>query len=85
VMFHNLKGHNVKKIRRLDSSGDTVLEFNETDATATAEAKALFERLMGEGRVPFAVNRGEGKTDQKLTSFDQVESDTVFIPRIQGG
>lgn len=75
----------MKKIRKLDSSGDAVLEFNPTDEKAAAEAKALFDRLMGEGRVPFAVNRGEGKTDLKLTNFDQVEDDTVFIPRIQGG
>lgn len=75
----------MKKIRRLDSSGDTVVEFNEADAKAAAEAKALFEKLMGEGRVPFAVNRANGEPDKKLTSFDQVENDTVFIPRIQGG
>jgi hypothetical protein len=75
----------MKRIRRLDASGDTVLEFNETDAKAIAEAEALFNRLMGEGRVPFAVNRGNGETDKKLSSFDQVENDTVFIPRIQGG
>lgn len=75
----------MKKIRRLDSSGDTVLEFNETDVKASEEAKALFERLMGEGRVPFAINRGDAQPDKKLTSFDQVENDTVFIPRIQGG
>lgn len=74
----------MKKIRKLDSSGDAVLEFNETDAKASAEAKALFDRLMGEGRVPFAVNRGD-QPDKKLTNFDQIENDTVFIPRIQGG
>lgn len=75
----------MKKIRRLDSSGDTVLEFNEVDEKATAEAKALFDRLMGEGRVPFAVNRGDAQPDKKLSDFSQVEGDTVFIPRIQGG
>lgn len=74
----------MKKIRKLDSSGDAVLEFNETDAKASAEAKALFDRLMGEGRAPFAVNRGD-QPDKKLTNFDQIENDTVFIPRIQGG
>jgi hypothetical protein len=75
----------VKTIRRLDSSGDTAVVFDENDVKATAEAKALFERLQGEGRVPFAVNRGEGQTDKKLASFDEVEGETVFIPRIQGG
>jgi hypothetical protein len=40
---------------------------------------------MSEGRVPFAVNRGAGQEDKKLKTFDEVEGDTVFIPRIQGG
>lgn len=75
----------MKTIRRLDSSGDTAVRFDEADAIATAEAKALFEKLMGEGRVPFAVNRASGEPDKKLSGFGEVENDTVFIPRIQGG
>lgn len=61
------------------------MEFNEVDAKATAEAKALFDKLMGEGRVPFAVNRGNGEPDKKLTNFNETENDTVFIPRVVGG
>lgn len=75
----------MKTIRRLDSSGDTAVAFDESDLKATAEAKALFDKLMGEGRVPFAVNRGDAQTDKKLTDFSEVENETVFIPRIQGG
>lgn len=75
----------MKTIRKLDSSGDTALQFNPADAKATEEARSLFDRLTKEGRVPFAVNRANGQPDAKLKSFDQVENDTVFIPRIQGG
>lgn len=75
----------MKTIRRLDSTGDTAVTFDENDVKATEEAKALFDRLMGEGRVPFAVNRGNGEPDKKLADFSEVENDTVFIPRIQGG
>lgn len=75
----------MKTIRRLDSSGDTAVAFDENDLKATTEAKALFDKLMGEGRVPFAVNRGDAQTDKKLTDFSEVENETVFIPRIQGG
>lgn len=75
----------MKTIRKLDSSGDTAVTFDPADTKATAEAKALFARLTKEGRVPFAVNRADGQTDKKLKSFDEVENETVFIPRIQGG
>jgi len=74
-----------KTIRRLDSSGDTAVSFESTDARAAAEARALFDRLKGEGRVPFAVNRAGGAPDLKLASFDDTEAQTVFIPRIVAG
>ena len=75
----------MKTIRRLDATGDTAVTFDESDVRATKEAKALFEKLMGEGRVPFATNRANGEPDKKLANFNEVENETVFIPRISGG
>jgi hypothetical protein len=75
----------MKVIRKLDSSGDSAVTFDPADAKATAEAKALFDRLKDEGRVPFAVNRADGQPDKKLGSFKEVENETVFIPLITGG
>lgn len=55
----------MKRIRVMDSTGDTVIDFDETkvEDNATKEAKALFERLTKSGAQVFAVNRGEGKSD----------------------
>lgn len=79
----------MKTIRRLDSSGDTAVAFDEADVKAAKEAKTFFDRMMKEGRVPFATNRldPEGKPlpDKKIADFSEVENETVFIPRIQGG
>lgn len=75
----------MKTIRRLDSTGDTAVAFDENDVKAMAEAEALFERLKGEGRQAFAVNRGPGEPDKRIDSFKDTEAETVFIPRIQGG
>ena len=77
----------MKKLRLLDSSGDTVIEFDETEATVKArdEARALFERLKEKGAAVFAVNRAEGKPDARVTNFNDLENENVIVPRIVGG
>ena len=77
----------MKKLRVMDSSGDTVIEFDETEATtkATEEAKALFERLTAKGAVAFAINRGGAEPDKKVTNFNELEADNIIVPRIVGG
>lgn len=74
-------------LRILDSSGDRVIEFDESNATETArrEARALFERMLASGAVAFKVNRGEGAVDEKVTDFNALEDETVVIPRVVGG
>lgn len=77
----------MKVLRVMDSTGDTVLEFDETavKSKATQEAKDLFERLTEKGSQVFAVNRGEGKSDMKVTNFDALEEENVVVPLIVGG
>lgn len=77
----------MKTLRVMDSTGDTVLAFDETDAMqgAANEAKALFERMKKKGAAVFAINRGEGKTDKRVKDFSELEQDNVIIPAIQGG
>lgn len=75
----------MKKLRLLDSSGDTVIEFDETEANATKEAEALFKRMTDKGATVFAVNRGEGQTDTRVKDFKELEQDNVIVPRIVGG
>lgn len=80
-----------KILRRLDSTGDTAIEFDPDVKTkpaskATDEARALFERLTAkEGAIAFNVNRGDGKPDEKITKFGQIENETILVPKIVGG
>ncbi|MCC7547320.1 MAG: hypothetical protein IT532_06110 [Burkholderiales bacterium] len=77
----------MKVLRVLDSTGDRVIEFDESDATLTAqrEAKALFECMLTSGSVAFKVNRGEGRVDEKVADFNALENETVIVPRVVGG
>jgi len=77
----------MKIIRVLDSSGDRVVEFDETEPSALArrEARALFERMLSSGSTAFKVNRGDGRPDEKVTDFSALENETVVVPRVVGG
>ena len=77
----------MKVLRVLDSTGDRVIEFDQSDATLAAEreARALFERMLASGSVAFKVNRGEGRVDEKVSDFNALENETVIIPRVVGG
>ena len=77
----------MKILRVLDSSGDQVMSFDDTEGTALARAQArsLFERMLAGGSTAFKVNRGEGKRDEKATEFSTLENETIVVPRIVGG
>ncbi len=77
----------MKILRVLDSSGDRVMAFDDTEATAAAraQAQALFERMLAGGSTAFKVNRGAGKPDEKATKFSTLENETIVVPRIIGG
>jgi hypothetical protein len=77
----------MKILRILDSSGDRVVEFDETESSTLArkEAQALFERMLASGSTAFKVNRGEGRPDEKVTDFSALENETVVVPRVVGG
>ena len=77
----------MKTLRILDSSGDSVVRFDDSDAALAAreEAQALFARLLASGAVAFKVNRGEGKPDEKVSDFSDLENETALVPRIVGG
>ena len=78
----------MKKLRVMDSTGDTAIEFDETEACASEahmEAKALFERLTSKGAAVFAVNRAEGAPDKRVTNFNDLERENVVVPLIVSG
>lgn len=75
----------MKKLRVMDSTGDTVIEFDpaQAEAQATKDAQALFERLTGKGAAVFAVNR-DGP-DKRVRDFNELEAENVIVPVIVGG
>ena len=76
----------MKKLRKMDSSGDTVIEFDETEAQAkaTQEAKALFERIASDGGAVFKIDK-TGQADGRVKRFEDLAEDNVIVPRIVGG
>jgi len=77
----------MKTLRVLDSSGDRIVEFDDTAASTECreQAKALFERLLAGGSTAFKVNRGNGIADEKVTNFAALENETIVVPRVVGG
>ena len=77
----------MKTLRVMDSTGDTVIKFDEAqaDAKATQEAKELFERMTKKSAAVFSINRGKDKSDKRVTNFSELEQENVIVPLIVGG
>ena len=77
----------MKVIRILDKTGDTAIEFADTDTEAVAKAKAVFDDWMAKKLPAFLTKRANGKPDEKITSFGQIEegAETVLVPAIIAG
>ncbi|HTS54133.1 MAG TPA: hypothetical protein VMH26_12735 [Burkholderiales bacterium] len=77
----------MKTLRVLDSSGDRVVHYDDTEAMAQsrAQAEALFNRMLAAGSTAFKVNRGHGAPDEKVTDFSSLENETIVVPRVVGG
>jgi hypothetical protein len=77
----------MKLLRILDSSGDRVIHYDDTEAQAQAraQAQALFTRMIASGSTAFKVNRGGGRPDEKVNDFSTLEQETVIVPRVVGG
>lgn len=74
-----------KTLRKMDSTGDSVIEFDTDDAKATNEARALFDKLTEQASAVFAVNRAGGEPDKKVRNFDELEESNIVVPAIVGG
>lgn len=76
----------MKTIRLLDVTGDTVATFEPQDAKAEAAARELFARLKAKGTAVMT-KRAEGKPDEVIKSFDQIEegSEVILIQPIVAG
>lgn len=72
-------------LRILDSSGDTVVKYNDADAAAKAEAQALFDRLTTKGHRFINVNRADGKENEIVHRFSEIENEAIAIVPVVGG
>lgn len=72
----------MKTIRKMDSTGDTAVKFDETqaDAAATLEARALFDRLTKTDNASVFTSDG-----RRVKHFDGLAEENVVVPMIVGG
>jgi hypothetical protein len=75
------------KLRVLDSTGDTVLDWDVDDNEAVREAELLFRRLVDdERRMAFARPAGGTAADAELIrAFDPSAEEILMVKPIQGG
>jgi len=75
------------KLRVLDSTGDTVLDWDVEDNEAVREAELLFRRLVDdERRMAFARPADGTAADAELIrAFDPSADEILMVKPIQGG
>ena len=75
----------MKMLRMMDSTGDTVINFDEAKAKAdaTKEVRALFERMSKAGAAVFSIDKDGGNT--RVKDFKDLAEDNVIVPRIVSG
>lgn len=74
-----------KIIRFLNSTGDQVLEFDETDADAAQKAHEAIAKAIRNGATAFDVSAGPNTPAKRVESPAQLGNETVVVPRIVGG
>jgi len=73
------------KIRSLDRSGHTTVEWDTEKAETVAEAMAEFDRLLATGASPFDTSSPEGGIAMNPPKFDPTVSSITMVPRMAGG
>ena len=78
----------MKKIRILDKTGDTEIDWD--DSAVTADAKALAEAAFKnaqKGGTAVLTKRANGGEDMIIRSFSEIEdnAEAIFIPAIVAG
>lgn len=74
----------MQKLKVLDRSGDSVVEFDKADPEALAKAQAVMDKCLAKGGVVFKVDP-ETKEGEKITRADQVENEALVVPAIVAG
>jgi hypothetical protein len=70
-------------LRVLDRRGDTEYRWGD-DPAEIAAAKAIFDELLGAGRMAITPERN-GKPAELIKSFNPEQEEVVIIPRMVGG
>lgn len=81
------------KLRVLNSSGDTVVEWNrrllETEDSETKaavkEAERIFEEQRARGATAFIVKPGTNDASKRIDAFDPSAEEIIIVPQIVGG
>lgn len=78
----------MKKIRILDKTGDTEIDFDDSAVTADARkiAEAAFDKAKKSG-TPILTKRQGGQPDMVIRKFSEIEdgAEAIFIPAIVAG
>jgi hypothetical protein len=73
-------------MRIVDSTGDSVVTWAIDDPLSVTEAQAVFNRLAGERKMPFARVAGAAASDaERITAFDPAVEEIVWVRPIAGG
>ena len=73
-------------MRILDESGDTTITWAVDDLATIAEAEAVFARLVGQAKIPFARPAGAPAAEaEKIAAFDPNAEEIVWVRPIAGG
>lgn len=68
----------------LDQTGDTSTKFETGNAKVIERAMERFNKLTGKGYRAFVPGEN-GEPGDLIKTFDPAASETIFIPRLQGG
>lgn len=73
-------------MRILDSTGDTLVDWDMADHEAVHQAEALFARLTAQRRIPFARPPGATAADaERITTFDPELEEIIWVRPVAGG
>jgi len=74
------------QMRILDRTGDTTVAWAVDDPASVAEAEALFARLLGERKIPFARAPGTpADAAERIRTFDPSAEEIVWVRPVAGG
>lgn len=72
-------------IRKMDSTGDTLLAEWDLTEISLEKASAVFDEMVASGALLSRCDEGTSLTGQQITKFDPLADDIIVHPRHVGG